>query len=164
LKGKDYGYGPKYKISEKWKFMIDAPFKISDKCCNFLKKKPFIKYEKENDCFPIIGIMASDSENRRLSYIQQGCNAFNLKRPTSRPMMFWNNKDIWEYIKKYNLKYCSIYDTGINHTGCIFCAFGAHRNSTNRFQLMKISHPNLYKYCIEKLGYNKVLDFMKIKY
>jgi 3'-phosphoadenosine 5'-phosphosulfate sulfotransferase (PAPS reductase)/FAD synthetase len=29
------------KIVERWKFLIDAPFDVSEKCCDFLKKKPF---------------------------------------------------------------------------------------------------------------------------
>ena len=32
----------------KWEFLLEAPFKISDECCNELKKKPFKKWEKEN--------------------------------------------------------------------------------------------------------------------
>lgn len=35
------------KISEKWKFLIDAPFDISEKCCDCLKKRPFSAYEKK---------------------------------------------------------------------------------------------------------------------
>ena len=35
LEGNKWGRG---KISEKWKFMINAPFKISDQCCNVMKK------------------------------------------------------------------------------------------------------------------------------
>jgi hypothetical protein len=29
------------KIAERWKYLIDAPFDVSEKCCDFLKKKPF---------------------------------------------------------------------------------------------------------------------------
>ena len=32
---------------EKWKFLLEAPFLISNKCCNVMKKKPAKKYEKE---------------------------------------------------------------------------------------------------------------------
>lgn len=42
--GNKYGRG---KISEKWKFLIDAPFKISDQCCNVMKKNPAKAYEKQ---------------------------------------------------------------------------------------------------------------------
>ena len=35
LNGNKWGQG---KISKKWKFLIDAPFKISEECCNIMKK------------------------------------------------------------------------------------------------------------------------------
>ena len=43
--GTDYGFG---KISEKWEYLIEAPFKISDKCCNVMKKSPMKTYAKKN--------------------------------------------------------------------------------------------------------------------
>lgn len=36
IEGNKWGRG---KISNKWLYMIDAPFKISDQCCNVMKKK-----------------------------------------------------------------------------------------------------------------------------
>ena len=32
---------------EKWRFLLDAPFRVSDECCDVMKKRPFHKYEKE---------------------------------------------------------------------------------------------------------------------
>jgi len=166
--GKDYGYGPKYKIAEKWKFLIDAPFKISDKCCNIMKKKPAKKYNKTSGRFPFIGMMASDSDQRQKQYLQSGCNAFNSKDPKSNPMAFWLNSDVLEYIKKYDLGYATIYDIyarTVRSTGCMFCMFGIHMDGNpNRFQLMKTTHPKQYDYCMNKLGISKVLDFIKINY
>lgn len=43
-------YGNKngsFKISKKWRYLIDAPFKISDKCCNVLKKEPSKNMKKK---------------------------------------------------------------------------------------------------------------------
>ena len=37
-----------YKISEKYKYLIDAPFKISNKCCNIMKKKIPLRHMKKN--------------------------------------------------------------------------------------------------------------------
>ena len=45
----------------RWKFLLDSPFKISDKCCNVMKKKPAKKYAKEKNRMPIIGTMATES-------------------------------------------------------------------------------------------------------
>ena len=34
------------KLSDKWHYMLDAPFKISERCCDIMKKQPFKIYEK----------------------------------------------------------------------------------------------------------------------
>ena len=36
----------KYAISRKWRFLVNAPFEISDHCCKFLKKSHFISLKK----------------------------------------------------------------------------------------------------------------------
>lgn len=42
-----YGNNNSYKISEKWKFLLDAPFEISSECCKYMKKNPAKEYERE---------------------------------------------------------------------------------------------------------------------
>lgn len=157
------------KISEKWKFLLDAPFKISDKCCKYLKKQPLEIFEKKTGLKPYIGNMAQESRKRTQEYTKYGCNAFETKRPISRPLSFWTEDDIWEYIHKFNVPYSKIYDMGYKRTGCMFCGYGCHMdnldgNGKNRFQLMSETHPKLYDYCINKLGFGKVLDYIGIKY
>ena len=49
---------------EKYKFFLDAPFEISDLCCDIMKKKPAHDYEKETGRKPIIATMASESVMR----------------------------------------------------------------------------------------------------
>jgi 3'-phosphoadenosine 5'-phosphosulfate sulfotransferase (PAPS reductase)/FAD synthetase len=44
MNGDIKGHG---KIGEKWKKLIDAPFKISHMCCTVMKKRPIHKYEME---------------------------------------------------------------------------------------------------------------------
>lgn len=158
-------YGKKkYKISEKWKFLVNAPFEISDKCCDYLKKKPTANYEKETGRVGIVGNMACNSNNRALEYLKHGCNMASKKRPQSWPIAFWTDDDVWNYIKQCNIPYSPIYDMGYNRTGCMFCMFGAHRNNPNRFQLMQKTHPKQYKFCMEKLGLSAILDYIGIPY
>jgi len=158
-------YKGNFKISEKWKFLIDAPFKISNTCCDILKKFPMKQYEKETNRKPIIGIMAGESFRRETNYMKYGCNAFDKNNPNSMPLSFWTEKDVWEYIKKYSIPYSKIYDMGYTRTGCMFCMFGVHlEKGENRFQRMKKTHPKQWDYCINKLGLKKCLDFIKVKY
>lgn len=150
------------KIAEKWKHVaLDAPFKISHKCCDILKKNPAKVYEKKTGRKPMLGIMAGESQLRKQGKI---CNVYDAKRPISKPLLKWNESDIWEYIKKYNVEYCKVYNEGWERTGCLFCMYGIHKDSPNRFQMIKKTHPRLYDYCINKLGAREVLDFMKIDY
>jgi 3'-phosphoadenosine 5'-phosphosulfate sulfotransferase (PAPS reductase)/FAD synthetase len=153
------------KIANKWLFLIDAPFKISSKCCDKLKKYPAHQYEKRTGRHPIIGSKVEESFMRREFYLRFGCNAYDTKRPISMPMAFWTDKDVWEYIHKYNITYSKIYDMGYDRTGCMFCMYGLQsEESPNRFQKMKITHPKLYRYCVDNLGIGNVLDFIGIEY
>ena len=85
---------------EKYKFFLDAPFEISDLCCDIMKKKPAHDYEKETGRKPIIATMASESVMRTQKWLQDGCNAFNVTRPHSNPMSFWTEQDVLLYIKE----------------------------------------------------------------
>ena len=159
--GKD-GYTTKGvgKISEKWKYLVDAPFKISDRCCYVMKKAPVKNYETKSKKHGYLGSMADESSIRKLQYNLKGCNAFDAKRPISTPLAFWLDADIWQYIKQYDVKYSSIYDMGYKRTGCMFCLFGLHMESKpNRLDLLKKTHPKQYKYCMEKLGLREVLKW-----
>jgi 3'-phosphoadenosine 5'-phosphosulfate sulfotransferase (PAPS reductase)/FAD synthetase len=162
LYGDDKGNG---KVSEKWKYLIDAPFTISHHCCTYLKKNPVKKFEKESGKKPLVGYMIGESTLRSTAYRQQGCNAFTNSRPISSPIAFWTEEDIWNYIKTNDLDYSSIYNQGYDRTGCMFCCFGVHlEKKPNRFQIMKKTHPKLYDYCLNKLGLKELLDYIKVEY
>lgn len=149
-------------IPKKWHFLVDAPFKISEHCCNVMKKQPFLNYEKKTKLKPFIGLMASDSNNRQNYYLKYGCNIYSSDHIKSMPLSFWTEKDIWDYIKLFNITYCSIYDIkGIDRTGCVFCMFGIAKEKEDRFESLKVTHPKLYNYCMNKLGLKKVLNYIK---
>lgn len=93
----------------KWKFMLDAPFEVSNECCRIMKKNPTKKYERETGRKPILGLLAEESIKRQSAWMQTGCNAFDIKRPQSQPIAFWTEQDILHYLKKYNVPYCSVY-------------------------------------------------------
>lgn len=151
------------KLSNKWHYLLDADFDIGEQCCNAMKKRPFHAYEKETGRIPIIGVMADESTVRQLRYLADGgCNAFETNRPQSKPIGFWKEQDVLQYIKMYDIEICSVYGdviqddqgtyktTGLTRTGCVFCMFGCHlQKGPNRFQQLKVSHPRLYKHCIE---------------
>lgn len=153
------------KLPNKYRYLVDAPFKISHKCCNVIKKNPIKKYEKESKRMPFVGTSVFDSRLRATNYLRHGCNSFDTKRPMSLPLSFWSETDIWNYIKGKELAYSRIYDMGYFNTGCMFCMFGVHLNKNkNKFQTMKETHPKHWKYCIEKLNCGEVLDYIGVPY
>lgn len=160
----------------KWRFLLDAPFLISDQCCAVMKKRPFHRYTKETGAMPILGTMACESARRQSSYLKVGCNAFHKRDPTSQPMSFWLEHDVLRYLQMTGIPYASIYGqivedrgklvtTGAHRTGCMFCMFGLHlEKEPNRFQRMAQTHPKQYDYCIHKLGCGRALDYMGVPY
>lgn len=165
----------------KWKYLLDAPFKISSKCCDIMKKAPSKKFARENGMCQIVGTMASESRLRKQEWLRNGCNIIDSKEPKSRPISFWTEQDILEYIKRYSLPYASVYGdivqdkngkyhtTGCQRTGCVFCGFGCHlEKEPNRFQRLKETHPGLWEYCMKPweeggLGMEEVLKFIGVK-
>lgn len=167
----------RFKISEKWKFLTEAPFKVSDQCCDVMKKRPFKKFEKESGLKPILATMAEESSLRSQLYRKYGCNAFDLTRPRSTPIGFWTEQDILRYIQEHKIEIPSVYGeivtddlfeehlvlTGCDRTGCMFCLFGIHKDQApNRFQRMKETHPKQYRYCMKELGVEAVLDYLGV--
>lgn len=134
------------KISNKWRFLITAPFMISEQCCECLKKRPFARYERLTGERPIIGTMASESKIRRRKYIMAGgCNVFTPGKEKSQPLSIWTDADIWNYINTFRIPYAAIYDKGAGRTGCMFCGFGAHLDKVSRFYLPFELYPKAYK-------------------
>lgn len=161
----------------KYKPLLRMDFPISNKCCDVMKKKPAKEFEKRTGKKPIIATMTEESDFRKKSWLKTGCNAFEGDRPTSQPMSFWTEQDVYLYIKENNLPIASVYGevvyehnpaqmrieefglteggtdrlttTGCTRTGCIFCGFGCHLDkSPSRFERLRETHPRQYEYCI----------------
>jgi 3'-phosphoadenosine 5'-phosphosulfate sulfotransferase (PAPS reductase)/FAD synthetase len=175
MNGNKWGMG---KISEKWKYLLSAPFKISDRCCEVLKKNPSKVYERKTGRKGMIGSTVEESFMRKETYMRFGCNAYETKRPLSMPLAIWTEQDILAYIVRENLNMASVYGeikqdesgkyylTGVQRTGCIWCMYGLDRDKgeKNRLQKLKETHPKIWNYCINNLGLGDVLDFMEIAY
>lgn len=176
MEGKNSDGTPSWfaKRYKRWSFLIDAPFKISGKCCDVMKKKPFHDYMKQRGGGVLVGTMTCESSIRKQSWLKTGCNAFNLDR--GMPLSFWTEQDIIQYIKDNNLAIPSVYGdivetkgklklTGVNRTGCMFCPIGVHLEKyPNRFQRMAVTHPKIYDYCINQLGLGELLDYVGVDY
>lgn len=129
---------------------------ISDKCCDKLKKEPLRRKAKElNMKCAILGILASESYQREREWLEHGCNVFyQYKDNQCRPLSFWTDKDIDEYIEKYSVRISSLYNMGYTRNGCMYCGFGVHLepSDNNRFQKLKKTHPLQYDIFVNNFG------------
>ena len=168
---------------EKYKSLINAPFKISPKCCQIMKKTPIKKYNKENKMHAMTAEMAEESQLRTTEWLKNGCLGFDMKNPKAMPMSFWTEQDVLQYIKENNIEIAKVYgkiinDTNLidgfeqlamcdngcklktskcNRTGCMFCLMGVQcEKGKTRFQLMKETYPKLYNYCIGGGEFNEL--------
>lgn len=142
--------------------------KIAEKCCDYLKKKPFDKFHKETGLFPIIGTMAGESRLRLQKWFKQGCNSYESKLIASYPLSIWTEADIWAYIRMFNLAYSPIYDMGIKRTGCMFCGFGCHFKEDRRFCFLKENKPKIFSHFMQMtnngITYKEALLYMGIDF
>lgn len=69
----------------KWRVLLDAPFLISDKCCEVMKERPLHKYAKANGLHMIVGTMACESVRRQSAYLKTAAMlTASATRPHSR--------------------------------------------------------------------------------
>jgi len=166
-------------VRKKWHYILHAvlrgKFKVTNKCCGILKINPTKPYEKETGRKAFVGTMADESMNREQSYVDNGCNTFDASSMVSRPIMFWTEQDVLQYITEKNLPIAGAYGeilpqpngtlrcSGDQRTGCKFCLFGVHlEKGENRIQRLARVEPESYRYAIEELGYDRVMDFLGV--
>lgn len=103
--------GTRMKMSQKWleKFggpenetegtnYLTAPFRVSDKCCYYLKEKPCDDYARESKRFPYMGLMASEGGRRQKALMIHGCNYIGAKTKRSAPFAIFYRQDILELV------------------------------------------------------------------
>lgn len=71
-----------------------APFKVSNKCCYYLKEKPCDDWAKEHNSFPYLGIMASEGGQREEALVEHGCNYYGATVTRSAPFAIFYRQDI----------------------------------------------------------------------
>ena len=141
-----------------------------------MKKEPIATFEKASGLKgrSFTGMMASEGGYR--AEMTQ-CNVFTGKTTRSSPMLFWTDKDVFEYIKKYDVEICSVYSDreveyngetvkieGEKRIGCMFCAFGVHlEKGKNRFQKMSVTHPRQHAIVMDRMGMRKPMEMINVK-
>ena len=158
-----------------WKKLVDVDVPISDKCCYYLKEGPMLKFEKNSGFRPYVGIRATESTRRRDAWLRTGCNSFDKGKEKSKPLSFWTEQDILEYIVREHIQLADAYGSIVrmfngqlrttkeSRTGCMFCPIPlAHKD--NRLPEVKKVAPKIYDTFINRLGLGKMFTKLGINY
>lgn len=89
------------------------PTRLARWCCEIYKEHGGTGWVK------IIGVRAAESPRRAAQWRQVQANRNG--GAIVCPILYWTDADIWQFIKKQNLKYCSLYDEGFKRLGCVGC-------------------------------------------
>jgi phosphoadenosine phosphosulfate reductase len=87
-------------------------------CCEIYKE------QGGNGTFKAVGVRAEESKRRKGLWVQvkSGKNGAMLA-----PILYWTQKDVWNFITSYGLFYPGLYDQGFDRLGCVGCPLGGKK-------------------------------------
>lgn len=81
----------------------------------------------------MLGIRSAESPNRKENrQVFQKCYR-DRSKDYVHPILHWTDEDVWDYIHKFNLPYCVLYDEGFKRLGCVGCPFASQKNRDREF-------------------------------
>ena len=182
--------GSRMKLSQRWLELFGGyenenenvhyktpDFKVSSKCCYYLKEKPCDDWAKEHHSVPFLGLMASEGGRRQKSLMINGCNYFGASTIRSAPFAIFNRQDILQLALDINVHVPEIYGTierkldgtlyttGAQRTGCSFCGFGIQlERRPHRFDRLYQSNPKEWEFWMYEQGWGHVLDYIGVEW
>lgn len=168
-------------------------FKVSHKCCYYLKEAPCDNWAKEHNSVPFLGLMASEGGQRADALEENGCNYFGKTTARSCPFAFYYHSDVVRLAVDLGVHIPSIYGevrtrrndelpdgieyytTGEQRTGCSMCGFGIQLETRpHRFDRLYERNPQEWDFwmnrCVidentgEKYGWGRVLDYIGVEW
>lgn len=148
-----------------------AGIKITEKCCDVLKKKPLKKFnQKLGIKGNFTGVRCSESRARRLAWITKGAlyqAVTHGNQWIANPLAFWTEQDVATYLKVHQIDVLRP-DTLSGGSGCVVCMFGcrsrAQEGTPNALQDLKTRNPRMWTAALDDWGYRDVLEFLNIPY
>jgi hypothetical protein len=154
-----------------------APFKVSAKCCYWLKEAPCDNWAKENNSYPYLGLMASEGGQREQGLMKNGCNYYGKSTVRSCPFAIFTRQDLLRLAVDLRVPIPEIYGeikekpdgtlytTKAQRTGCTMCGFGIHiEKRPHRFDRLKESNLKEWMYWMYDIGWGKVLDWIGVEW
>ena len=99
------------------------PCRQSRWCCEYVKESG------GNGRSVILGLRSSESARRKHRPVVESQVKGKINRLILCPIIDWTERDIWEFIRDYNIKYCSLYDEGFRRLGCVLCPMETKRQT-----------------------------------
>lgn len=151
-------------------FIMENPpdFPISNKCCEYSKKKPAKELIKSTGCdLEITGIRKSEGGIRSNIFkscfsasVSKGCNTY-------RPLFWYTDADKKYYEEHFDVSHSDCYSVyGMKRTGCAGCPFNP--KITEELEIIENFEPKLYAAAYNLFGKSyeytkKYRDFVKRK-
>lgn len=92
--------------------------KVSNRCCDYFKKKPLLKYERASKRKAILGVRSSESKNRANAY--KSCFTKDKK---FTPIHDLSNDLLNQIYLECNIPLPKLYNV-LHRTGCMGCPYG----------------------------------------
>ena len=135
-------------------FIIHNPpdFPISNKCCEYAKKKPAKKFIKENNAdLEITGIRKAEGGVRSANYKTCFSECKSKGCDTYRPLFWYTNSDKKYYEELCNIQHSRCYtEYNLKRTGCVGCPFNPRINE--ELAIIEQNEPQLYKAAMNIFG------------
>jgi len=127
-----------------WKMVVKKglPMRQSRWCCQVIKEVG------GEDRTVLVGNRRAEGNKRKHQLYFEKARKRN--KFFVRPILDFDNGDVWEYIRANNLKYCPLYDEGFNRLGCVLCPFSRDIEREMRH------FPKIVK--LWKLACNKIVE------
>ena len=95
-------------------------------------------------------VLNDDNDEARRSV--EAC--FRTRKTLVNPIIDWEDEEVWEFIHKYNVKYCELYDKGEKRLGCIGCPMGGRKGMERDFARYP-KYREQYIRCFDKIIENR---------
>lgn len=180
--GKQGGYKNSrfMRLPDKWQKLFveqEAPFRVSGKCCYYMKEKPCDRYSRETGQFVYMALMADEGGRREISLKKHGCNYYGKTVTRSCPFAIFSKTDLLRLALELEVPVPEIYGdivettdshlttTKAKRTGCTMCGFGIHlEKRPHRFDRLRESNYKEWRFWMYDQGWGKVLSYIGVNW
>ena len=109
--------------------------------------KDFKEEDKENFTSTPRGGVVLRLDNTETRRMVEMC--YKTHKTVLNPIIDWDDSEVWEFIKEYNVPYCKLYDQGYKRLGCIGCPLNTAGQKKELEKYPK--YKNLYLKAFDKM-------------